>query len=130
MLAYVGIDDTDGKNRRVAGSGIGTGRLARKVAGHLNLLGKVKGVVRHQLPRLSTINYTSNNSAKSIIIDVPGKPSADKIRQILEVVTSTVKELSLEGSNSGVALLIGKPDSKVVTLANKINMRKLRNTKF
>lgn len=64
----IGIDDTDGRK-----SAVGTGRLARRLAHSLveQCGGAVWGVLRHQLPRLEGIPYTSNNSSACIVLDMP-----------------------------------------------------------
>lgn len=64
MLVYIGIDDTD-----TAESAAGTGRLAREFAASLAEGVRVIGVVRHQLPRMEDIEYTSNNSSACLLLE-------------------------------------------------------------
>ncbi|WP_247648319.1 hypothetical protein [Pseudodesulfovibrio sp. zrk46] len=65
MRIYIGFDDTDDKD-----APIGTGRLVRQFIYSLPNTCRVHGVIRHQLPRLSDIPFTSNNSSACAIIDV------------------------------------------------------------
>lgn len=65
MRIYIGFDDTDDKD-----APIGTGRMVRQFIYSLPDTCKVVGVVRHQLPRLSDIPYTSNNSSACAIIEL------------------------------------------------------------
>jgi hypothetical protein len=64
-IVYIGVDDTDTLDS------IGTGRVARGLAGYLeNLgLGKSLGVSRHQLLVHDQIKYTSHNSSKGLAIN-------------------------------------------------------------
>ena len=65
MIIYMGFDDTDDKD-----APIGTGRLVRNFIYSLDQRCEVVGVVRHQLPRLENIPFTSNNSSACAIIDI------------------------------------------------------------
>ena len=48
---------------------MGTGRLVRELCYRLPEAYTLVGIVRHQLPRLDDIPYTSNNSSACAIID-------------------------------------------------------------
>lgn len=73
MLFYIGIDDTD-----TLESAKGTGRLAREFAASLNDGARVVGVLRHQLPRLEGVPYTSNNSSACVVLEIAnGETAAD-----------------------------------------------------
>ena len=63
MRIYIGFDDTD-----VAGADRGTGKLARWFCEHLPDSVSLIGVVRQQLPRLSGIPFTSNNSTQLLMV--------------------------------------------------------------
>lgn len=65
MRIYIGFDDTDDKD-----APIGTGRLVRQFIYGLPDKYDVVGVVRHQLPRLGDIPFTSNNSSACAIVTV------------------------------------------------------------
>ncbi len=66
MLIYMGFDDTDAVD-----APMGTGRLARLFADGLDRADcSVVGVLRHQLPRLDGIPYTSNNSSACVVVRV------------------------------------------------------------
>lgn len=65
MRIYIGFDDTDDKD-----APIGTGRMVRQFVYSLPSTFNVVGVVRHQLPRLSDIPFTSNNSSACAIIEL------------------------------------------------------------
>jgi len=60
-VIYIGIDDTD-----VAGSGRGTGRLARELAAVLAGRFDVRGITRHQFLVDPRIHYTNRNSGAAI----------------------------------------------------------------
>jgi hypothetical protein len=63
QLVFLGIDDTD-----ILGGSFGTGRFARDLAEYLEQqgLGRMIGVIRHQLLVDPRIRYTSHNSSKCI----------------------------------------------------------------
>lgn len=75
MRVFLGFDDTDDKD-----APMGTGRLVREFVYGLDSECTLIGVVRHQLPRLDTIPFTSNNSSACAIIDVPDGYGTDILR--------------------------------------------------
>ncbi len=75
MLIYLGFDDTDDKD-----APIGTGRLVREFIYGLDSDCEIIGVVRHQLPRLEEIPFTSNNSSACAIIDISPETSIEHLR--------------------------------------------------
>ncbi len=77
MRVYVGFDDTDDKD-----APIGTGRLVREFVYSLPEDYHVMGVVRHQLPRLGDIPFTSNNSSACAIIDMSQDGSIELLRTL------------------------------------------------
>ncbi|WP_027184285.1 hypothetical protein [Desulfovibrio inopinatus] len=76
MLAYIGLDDTD-----VVGAAMGTGRLARTFAAQLPEGVSVWGIIRHQLPRLEGVPYTSNNSSACIVVEYNDPAELDETKQ-------------------------------------------------
>ncbi|CCO24423.1 hypothetical protein [Maridesulfovibrio hydrothermalis] len=77
MRIYLGFDDTDDKD-----APIGTGRLVREFTYSLPDECQVIGVVRHQLPRLSDIPFTSNNSSACAIIEMPRETPLAELRDL------------------------------------------------
>lgn len=75
MLVYLGFDDTDDKD-----APIGTGRLVREFVYGLDSDCEIIGVVRHQLPRLDEIPFTSNNSSACAIIEISPDISTGHLR--------------------------------------------------
>ena len=76
MNIYIGFDDTDDKD-----APMGTGRLVRNFIYELPGEYRTVGVVRHQLPRLENIPYTSNNSSACAIIEVMDGGSAEALEK-------------------------------------------------
>lgn len=74
---YLGFDDTDDKD-----APMGTGRLVREFIYSLPDHYRTVGVVRHQLPRLDNIPYTSNNSSACAIIEMQDDSSLDNLREL------------------------------------------------
>ncbi|WP_320172492.1 hypothetical protein [Maridesulfovibrio sp.] len=66
MRVFLGFDDTDDKD-----APMGTGRLVREFVYGLDTDCAVIGVIRHQLPRMESIPFTSNNSSACAVIDLP-----------------------------------------------------------
>lgn len=104
MRIFLGFDDTDDKD-----APIGTGRLVREFVGGLSDEYTVAGVVRHQLPRLDGIPYTSNNSSACAIIEVAGESTAHAIRNALDALTeaavANLKERCAPGSDPGLCVV-------------------------
>ncbi len=94
-LVYIGVDDTD-----VIG-GPGTGRVARGMAEYLESLGlgRVKGVIRHQLLVDPRIHYTSHNSAKGIEFETSHPP-----QDLLQPCIRYLEENFQDGSDPGVCV--------------------------
>ena len=76
MRIFLGFDDTDDHD-----SVMGTGRLVRELCYRLPEAYTLVGIVRHQLPRLDDIPYTSNNSSACAIIDTVSD-SPDELRTL------------------------------------------------
>jgi len=125
LRIYIGIDDTDGKNKDMKGTRLGTGRVAREAARRLREKLKVKviAVTRHQLAKLPTIKFTSNNGAKCIIAQVDREFEIDKM---VNLVVSTVKELQLPGSNAGISCLKNSANKDAINLAFKAKKFKIK----
>ena len=77
MNIYIGFDDTDDKD-----APMGTGRLVRNFIYELPEEYRTIGVVRHQLPRLENIPYTSNNSSACAIIEMQDGGSIDALEKL------------------------------------------------
>lgn len=93
---YIGFDDTDDKD-----APIGTGRLVREFIYGLPDEFHAIGVVRHQLPRLDGVPYTSNNSSACAIIDVAQGASEKKLK---DRAINHVMAHCAPGSDPGVCL--------------------------
>jgi hypothetical protein len=74
MRLFLGFDDTDD-----ADADFGTGKLVRNFCSGLNGDFKLLGIVRHQLPRLEGIPYTSNNSSACVLAEVPGREALPRL---------------------------------------------------
>lgn len=77
MKIYLGFDDTDDKD-----APMGTGRLVREFIYSLPDDYHSIGVVRHQLPRLDGVPYTSNNSSACAVIEVQEDAAVGVLRQL------------------------------------------------
>lgn len=77
MLIYLGFDDTDDKD-----APMGTGRLVREFLSTLHDGVRSIGVIRHQLPRLESVPYTSNNSSACALIEVEEAADVEALRQL------------------------------------------------
>ncbi|WP_319542056.1 hypothetical protein [uncultured Pseudodesulfovibrio sp.] len=77
MRIYLGFDDTDDLD-----APMGTGRLVREFGYKLPDGFILQGIVRHQLPRLDTIPFTSNNSSACAIIDMTDDGALDTLRRL------------------------------------------------
>jgi hypothetical protein len=93
---YIGVDDTD-----VPGSP-GTGRIAKTIGDLLagRGLGKLRGVIRHQLLVADGIPYTSHNSAKCIEFE-----SDRELSELAAVCRGYFRENFLEGSDPGTCVI-------------------------
>lgn len=98
MAVYIGLDDTDGKN-----SIMGTGRLARNLAASLAERAKIWGVLRHQLPKMDAIPYTSNNSSACIVLCATEDTLSTQ--EILEISASHVRAHASDEGDPGVCVL-------------------------
>ncbi|WFS61857.1 hypothetical protein LF599_14435 [Pseudodesulfovibrio thermohalotolerans] len=96
MLIYLGFDDTDDHD-----SPIGTGRLVREFAKLLPEGYALRGIVRHQLPRLRDIPFTSNNSSACALIDMSADLSTDPL---LELAASHLTTHCAPGSDPGLCM--------------------------
>jgi len=103
----VGIDDTD-----MPGTP-GTGRLARILCEHFERAsaGRVGGVTRHQLFEGPGVPMTSHNSAAAIVLTDADPQAAGSIGE------EFLLQHHAEGSDPGIAVLIGRPPPQVLTFA-------------
>jgi len=94
---YLGFDDTDDHD-----APMGTGRLVREFSYKLPDVFSLQGIVRHQLPRLDNIPFTSNNSSACAIIDMTNDGSLDTLRRL------AIEHLEIHcapGSDPGLCLV-------------------------
>ncbi len=117
MRIYMGFDDTDDKNATM-----GTGRLVREFIYGLDNDCHVIGVVRHQLPRLDNIPYTSNNSSACAIIEISPDSNLDDLR---EQATEHLNKYCAPGSDPG--LCIAREDqvcSEIIDFSKQVTGRR------
>lgn len=90
------IDDTDNEDS------IGTGRLARRLAGHLEESGLLvpSGITRHQLLVHPDIPYTSHNSSACI----EGKAGPDDAVKLLDAARTFLLDNFQQGANPGLCV--------------------------
>lgn len=96
MIIYCGFDDTD-----ILGHTMGTGRLVREFCYRLPEGCRTVGVLRHQLPKLPDIPFTSNNSSACAIIDVDDASMIDALR---DLAVAWLAEKYVEGSDPGLCV--------------------------
>ena len=117
MRIYMGFDDTDDKDATM-----GTGRLVREFVYGLDNDCHVIGVVRHQLPRLDNIPYTSNNSSACAIIEISQDSNLNYLR---EQATEHLNKYCAPGSDPG--LCIAREDdvnSEIVDFSKQVTGRR------
>lgn len=96
MRIFLGFDDTDDHD-----SPMGTGRLVREFGRCLPDGSTLVGIVRHQLPRLEDIPYTSNNSAACAIIHLGPSTQASDLR---DLAVEHLQKHAAPGSDPGLCL--------------------------
>ena len=96
-LILIGVDDTDRPGAP------GTGRLARRLADHLESQGasKVRAVTRHQLLVHPSIPYTSHNSAACIAVDTDEEPAV-----LFDTSKAFLKSHAIPGSDPGLCVAV------------------------
>ena len=77
MRILLGFDDTDDHD-----SAMGTGRLVREFGYRLPEGCSLVGIVRHQLPRLDSIPFTSNNSSACAVINLESGIEPARLRDL------------------------------------------------
>lgn len=95
-IVYLGFDDTDTKN-----SPKGTGRTIRDFCDGLGPEYRLLAVLRHQLPRLAEIPYTSNNSSACAVLELA---TPDLARPLFDAAANFLAREAPEGSDPGVCL--------------------------
>ena len=100
--SYIGVDDTD-----VKGGPFGTGHLAKLMANQLPLGYARWAVIRHQLPQLKGISFTSHNSPACLIVDSDERPDLDLLAKIA---SDHVLSLACEGSDPGICVACDGPE--------------------
>lgn len=115
---YLGFDDTDTKEWPR-----GTGRCIRDFCAGLDARYRLRYVLRHQLPKLDDIPYTSNNSSACAVLEVPGP----ECRQALfEAAVNFLTKETPDGSDPGVCLAeVGAIDAELVSFALSCNGQKM-----
>lgn len=98
MQIYLGFDDTDDHD-----SPMGTGRLVREFCHRLPEGFSLTGIVRHQLPRLEDIPFTSNNSSACAIINVHPDASTKILR---DQAVDHLKAHCAPGSDPGLCIAL------------------------
>jgi len=117
-LFYLGFDDTDTKD-----SPKGTGRTIRDFCGGLGSGYKLLAVLRHQLPRLPEIPFTSNNSSACAVLEVA---APDLARPLFDAAADFLAREAPEGSDPGVCLASrGQVDQGLVDFALSCNAGKV-----
>jgi hypothetical protein len=96
MKMYVGFDDTD-----IAGADRGTGKLVRWFEEKLPEECRMWGVIRHQLPKLSGIPYTSHNSSACMIVETDFPEAIDVL---IQKAADHIREFFIEGSDPGLCV--------------------------
>jgi len=96
VRVYLGFDDTDDHD-----APMGTGRLVREFAHSLPEGYQMYGIVRHQLPRLDHIPFTSNNSSACAIIDMAEEASIETLRHLA---VEHLERLCAQGSDPGLCI--------------------------
>jgi hypothetical protein len=95
-LFYLGFDDTDTKT-----SPKGTGRCIRDFCAGLPETYRLRCVLRHQLPKLPDIPFTSNNSSACAVIEVD---DPDLGRPLFDAAAAYLAANTPEGSDPGVCV--------------------------
>lgn len=96
MRWYIGFDDTD-----TLDSEIGTGRYARYFAQSIAQEVCVWGVVRHQLPQLADIPFTTHNSSACVVLETED-PEIGK--ELMHRAYAHVQAYYQEGSDPGLCI--------------------------
>ncbi|MDR0881630.1 MAG: hypothetical protein LBP55_03695 [Candidatus Adiutrix sp.] len=98
---FLALDDTDVKY-----GDFGTGKVARLLAEKLPEPYHCWGVLRHQLPRLKEIPFTSHNSPSCLTIDCDGSPD---LALLTRLAREHVSGMASPGSDPGICLALDGP---------------------
>jgi hypothetical protein len=98
MKIYIGFDDTD-----ILGADRGTGKLVRWFEQKLPHGCRMWGVVRHQLPKLNGIPYTSHNSSACMVVETEFPEIKDLL---IQRAADHIREFFIEGSDPGLCVAI------------------------
>ncbi|WP_428564240.1 MAG: hypothetical protein ACP59X_01865 [Solidesulfovibrio sp. DCME] len=113
-ILYLGFDDTDTK-----ASPKGTGRTIRDFCAALPETYRLRAVLRHQLPKLPEIPYTSNNSSACAILETDDPTLA---KPLFEAAAAYLAENAPDGSDPGVCLAVSSAvDAGLVDFALSCN---------
>jgi len=117
-IFYLGFDDTDTKT-----SPKGTGRTIRDFCAGLPETFTLRAVLRHQLPKLPEIPFTSNNSSACAVLEADD-PSLG--RGLFDAAAAYLAANTPEGSDPGVCLAAaGDVDDALVAFALSCNAGKV-----
>lgn len=94
MRILLGFDDTDD-----ADADFGTGRVVRDFCGLVGDRAEVVGIIRHQLPRLAGIPYTSHNSSACVLLEAPGRES---LPGLVELAAAHLQRVAAPGADPGL----------------------------
>jgi hypothetical protein len=115
-LLYLGFDDTDTKDAPK-----GTGRMIRDFCAGLDARFRLHCVLRHQLPRLPDIPFTSNNSSACAVIGVDDPALG---RELFDTAAAFLSSQTPEGSDPGLCLSApGAVTDRLVAFALDCNGR-------
>ncbi len=113
-VLYLGFDDTDTKT-----SPKGTGRTIRDFCAGLGPDYRLRGVLRHQLPKLPDIPFTSNNSSACALLEVDDPALA---RPLFDAAAAFLTDNTPEGSDPGVCVATAEAvDAGLVSFALSCN---------
>jgi len=97
VRVFLCFDDTDTRD-----SDRGTGRLARLFEASLPSGFKLVGIVRQQLPRLTGIPFTSNNSSACLVLDAAQDSDTEAL---IQRAGDHIRDYFIEGSDPGLCVI-------------------------
>ena len=107
VRVYIALDDTD-----VKGGPFGTGKVAKQLAQKLPDGYKLWAAIRHQLPQLPGIPFTSHNSPACLMVDSEGEPDLNLLARIA---AEHILGMASPGSDPGVCVAVEGPALDVLT---------------
>lgn len=107
IRVYIGLDDTD-----IKGGPFGTGKVAKQLVPKLPEGYQLWAVIRHQLPQLPGIPFTSHNSPACLMIDSEGEPD---LKLLARVAADHITGMASPGSDPGICVATEGPALDVLT---------------